>query len=147
MTLHLLDWVLCFRKRFNEHKLVQFKYIYYLTLKILFTVFYLFNSGTTMRYVFTQHKHTQKIIIITRQEHIQGDLGSRPLSLPPYAEISSQRWTFFFGLYLILGGKLDVWTSKDVIFFGLTDIFSGNKNRKSRPSFFQISKHAPARCW
>ena len=73
---------------------------------------------------------------------------------------------FFFGLHLILGGKLDDerredlfififwvftsfwrvnWTSKDVktFFLFFNDIFSGNGNKKLRPPPLQISGHAP----
>ena len=49
--------------------------------------------------------------------------------------------TFFLGLHLILGGKLDVERRED-FFFVFADIFSGN--RKLRPSsLFQMSGHAP----
>ena len=47
--------------------------------------------------------------------------------------------------FVILEGKLDVERREDPFFWVITDIFSGNKNRKLRPPSFQISRHAPGR--
>ena len=45
--------------------------------------------------------------------------------------------TFFLGLHLILGCKLDVERCED-LFLVFTDIFSGNGNRKLRPLVFKF---------
>ena len=50
----------------------------------------------------------------------------------------------FFGLHLILGGKLDVARREDLFFFGLHRYFQWKRvNRKLRTPPLQISGHTP----
>ena len=51
--------------------------------------------------------------------------------------------TFFFGLHLILGGKLDVEGREDLL-FGLQRYFQGKRKQEiAAPLSFQISGHTP----